>query len=162
MAPRKTPARKRVRSPITRAARERFLAHLGNGHTIKSSAAAAAPKVPGTKAWYRLRKTDAEFAELWDEALEEGIQQLEEEARRRAVEGVTVPIMYRGEQVASVQEFSDTLLIFLLKAKRPEVYRDRHHVEHHGLPAAEVKLTFDPSPLVGSAEALGVARNGHN
>jgi hypothetical protein len=43
-------------------------------------------------------------------------------------------IYHQGVQVGTetVTEYSDTLLIFLLKAKRPEVYRDRTEVKHTG------------------------------
>ena len=46
--------------------------------------------------------------------------------------------MYRGEQVASVREFSDTLM-FLLRARRPEAYRENATVrhEHPGRPSDE-------------------------
>ena len=40
---------------------------------------------------------------------------LEAEARRRAVEGVRKPVFYQGVICGWVGEYSDTLLIFLLK-----------------------------------------------
>jgi hypothetical protein len=48
---------------------------------------------------------------------------LEDEAVRRAYEGVERPVFQGGKQVGVVREYSDTLLIFLLKALRPEKYR---------------------------------------
>lgn len=60
---------------------------------------------------YRLRDRDPEFAAEWDEREEEATDELEEEAKRRALDG------------------SDTLLIFLLKSRRPNVYRERVSVE---------------------------------
>jgi hypothetical protein len=52
------------------------------------------------------------FAEQWDEALQQAVDLLEQEAWRRA------------------RATSDVLLIFLLKAHRPEMYREttRHEV----------------------------------
>lgn len=50
---------------------------------------------------------------------------LESEATRRAVKGVEEPVFYQGEKCGEVQKYSDTLLIFLLKAARPEKYRER-------------------------------------
>ena len=35
------------------------------------------------------------------------------------------PVFYHGEICGSVREYSDTAAIFLLKGRRPEVYRDR-------------------------------------
>ncbi|SFW16265.1 hypothetical protein [Chitinophaga sancti] len=57
---------------------------------------------------------------------------LEDEANRRAVKGVKKGIYYKGKRVAWVQEYSDTLLIVLLKAHAPEKYKDRTSNEHSG------------------------------
>ena len=56
---------------------------------------------------------------------------MEAEARRRGVEGTLKPVFYKGEECGQVREYSDTLLIFLLKAHDPK-YRDRQQVEHSG------------------------------
>ncbi len=61
----------------------------------------------------------------WAEALREACDILEGEAWRRAVQGVERPIHYQGAQVDTIREYSDTLLIFLLKGARPEKYRER-------------------------------------
>jgi hypothetical protein len=63
--------------------------------------------------------------ELWDDAIEEGVDNAEEEAYRRAVHGVEKPVHYQGERVDKIQEFSDTLLIFLLKGRRSQIYGDK-------------------------------------
>lgn len=81
---------------------------------------------------YSWRNEDETFAEAWDEALDIAIEMLEEEARRRAQDGVLEPVYYLGAKVGSVRKYSDTLLIFLLKAHRPGKYRDHHSVEHSG------------------------------
>jgi hypothetical protein len=39
-------------------------------------------------------------------------------------------VFYQGQQFATVRKYSDTLLIFLLKGRKPERYRER--VEHSG------------------------------
>ena len=66
------------------------------------------------------------------EAREEACDALEAEARRRAVEGVRKPVYYRGEIVGTVKEYSDTLLIFLMKGAMPEKYRENVKIEHTG------------------------------
>lgn len=81
---------------------------------------------------YRARERNSRFAAEWDEAMEEATDALEKEARRRAVEGVSEPIFYQGQEVGTVQRYSDTLLIFLLKAHRPEKYRERYDVTTGG------------------------------
>jgi hypothetical protein len=78
----------------------------------------------GRRTAYNHREQDETFAARWDEAIEEGCDELEAEARRRAKDGVEKPVFWRGQRVATVQEYSDTLLIFLLKAYRPEKFRE--------------------------------------
>ena len=75
---------------------------------------------------YKRRKGSAGFRERWEEAREEAADLLEAEAVRRAVEGVERPVFYQGKQCGVIPEYSDTLLIFLLKAARPEKYRDNY------------------------------------
>lgn len=51
--------------------------------------------------------------------------------------GTPIMVPVRDEQgnkkIATVKKYSDTLLIFLLKAARPEKYRDRSETRHVGL-----------------------------
>ncbi len=83
---------------------ERFLALLSDyGNVTIAAKGAGVSRFTA----YRYRNTDTRFAQQWDAALELGIDGLEDEARRRAVLA------------------SDTLLIFMLKALRPEKYRER-------------------------------------
>ena len=70
--------------------------------------------------------------------LEDAVDLLEEEARRRALAG------------------SDLLLIFLLKAHRPQMYRGVINIEHHIRRAAE-EAGVDPDEAV--AEAQRILRN---
>lgn len=81
---------------------------------------------------YEHKNTDRTFAELWEEAMQNYADSLELEADRRAVEGTVKPIFYKGERISEVREYSDTLLIFRLKAIRPDQYRDRSQVDHSG------------------------------
>ena len=68
---------------------------------------------------------DEEYRAAFEAAKLEASDRLEEEARRRAVEGVDDPVYYKGEQVGVIRRYSDTLLIFLLKGAMPEKYTDR-------------------------------------
>jgi hypothetical protein len=45
---------------------------------------------------------------------------------RRAVEGVKRPVYRRGVLVGEITEYSDKLLMFLLKRRRPQVYERSH------------------------------------
>jgi hypothetical protein len=86
----------------------------------------AAEKIEiSTVTLYEHRKNDAEFAAAWDQAWKDGCTVLEREAQRRAVLGTTEPVFYKGEVVGAVQKYSDLLLIFLMKARQPEKYREK-------------------------------------
>lgn len=58
-------------------------------------------------ACYGARRRDPAFAQAWDDAKSEAIENLEKVAYERA------------------KSMSDTLVIFLLKSHKPSVYRDR-------------------------------------
>jgi len=79
---------------------------------------------------YEWREADEEFRRRWNKAAEIGAEALEDEAVRRAHEGWEDPVFYQGTQCATVRKYSDTLLIFLLKGRKPERYRER--IEHSG------------------------------
>ena len=74
--------------------------------------------------WYRHRRKSERFAAAWAEALDEGIEKLEEEALQRAIGGTRQPVFFRGEKIGEVRRYSDALLMFLLRAHRPQRYRD--------------------------------------
>lgn len=80
---------------------------------------------------YKWRDDDPAFAAEWDEAVEEGCDVLEDEARRRAL-GYDEVTMEGGVEVKRVTKYSDNLLMFTLKARRPEKFRDNSRVEHAG------------------------------
>lgn len=71
---------------------------------------------------------DEEYVAAFQEARVAAAEKLEQEARRRAVEGTQKPVFQGGKQVGAVQEYSDTLLIFLMKGAMPEKYRDNYHL----------------------------------
>ena len=75
--------------------------------------------------FYEHRKADAAFETQVSEALEDAGDILETEAWRRAVKGVLKPVFQQGSRVGSIREYSDTLLIFLLKGTKPQKYKDR-------------------------------------
>jgi hypothetical protein len=103
--------------------KEIVLAMLAGGATYAAAAAAIGAHRRTIMKW---PDNDEEFAERWKDAIEEGIDRLEDEAIRRARDGVKRPVFYMGQVVGYVQEYSDSLLRFLLEAKRPAVYRVRN------------------------------------
>lgn len=78
----------------------------------------------GRQTVYDWRDTDPKFAEAWLKAKDQGADVLESEAVRRATVGTKKPVFQGGKRVGYVQEFSDTLLIFLLKGAMPKKYGD--------------------------------------
>lgn len=130
--------------------KSRFLesyAELGN---IKAAAKAASV---GRRSHYEWLKADEAYAANFAEAQAEAIDTLEREARRRAVEGVLEPVYQVGEKVGTIRKFSDTLLIFLLKGAKPDVYRERF--EHSGGLALKPVATLSDAEL--DAELLKYA-----
>jgi hypothetical protein len=81
---------------------------------------------------YLWREIDELFAEGWERALKVGAEALEDEARRRAFEGVLEPVFHLGQEVATIRKYSDTLAIFLLKGALPDKYRENSKVELTG------------------------------
>lgn len=73
---------------------------------------------------YALRQhPEAEsFRVAWDAALALGVQRLADIAMERAIEGVAVPVFWRGEQVGERREYSNWLLMCLLRHHAPDRY----------------------------------------
>ena len=93
---------------------------------------------------YQTRNRNKTFRRLWNEALEEAVDRLNGEARRRAM-GIKRDIYYAGKVVGTKNVYSDSLLMFLLKAHRPQLYRDNVKVEHSGVMevTGDRKVTFE-------------------
>src|SRR5574340_1637618 len=82
---------------------------------------------------YKWLETDSRFAAGYEDARREVVEMLETEAVRRAVEGVKKPVgFYQGRSITTVKEYSDTLLIVLLKAHAPEKYHEKHEISGPG------------------------------
>lgn len=84
---------------------------------------------------YTHRKTDANFAAAWEEGLEASTERLEAEAIRRGVDGVDEPLTYQDSIFGHKKRYSDNLLMFVLKKRKPE-YRD------NALPPPPQRVTF--------------------
>jgi len=112
-----------------------FLSVLRNGLSITAACQQAGLTRSLVYVW---RKEDAEFAAAWDDAVEMGIDRLEDEAYRRAHDGVQKPVFHQGEICGHIREFSDTLLIFTLKAKRRARYGDRQEIG--GIDGAPIEI----------------------
>ena len=71
-----------------------FLEQLTASGNVSASARAAG--INSTTV-YALRKSNGDFAAAWEQALEDASDELEAEARRRAVRGVQEPVVYQGQ-----------------------------------------------------------------
>ena len=102
--------------------RETFLALVAKGYTVTD-----AVKQVGLsrRAVYYLRDRDPDFAERLREAYEASSELLEAGAFQRAMGRDEVTGVDKDGQPIFIKKYSDVLLIFLLKARKPEVYRDR-------------------------------------
>jgi hypothetical protein len=70
----------------------------------------------------RHRRNDEEFARQWEEVFETAVDQLEQSALDRAINGWDEPVFYCGEVVGYVRKFSTALTIFMLKSWRRDRY----------------------------------------
>lgn len=104
---------------------------------------------------YLRRESHPDFARRWDEALEESLDLLESEARRRAERGTEKPVFYQGSECGQIQEYSDTLMIFLLKAHRPEKFRDKFEHQHAGAVRIEIEYINTPFEATDAPSGAG-------
>lgn len=123
---------------LSRKKRRIFLRVLAQ--TGKVTAAARSVGYTDTSYLQRLRRDDEEFAREWDVAVKSAANVLEEEAIRRAMEGVMEPIYYKGQCVGHKLNYSDQLMMFLMRGMDPERYRD-------GSRGARVNVAFGVAVL---------------
>ena len=143
-----------------------FLATLRTSANVRRSADAA--KINRTTA-YNWRDADPAFAAAWDGAIEDAVDTLEQEAWRRAHDGVEKPIYQQKELVGHVQEYSDALMMFLLKAHRPVKFRETIRAEHTGENGGPIEVkpfsygaaiaAIAPGP-VGNRQPSGAVQGG--
>jgi hypothetical protein len=125
-------------SRLTSAKRKLFLkAYVASGTIV---GAARAVSVSDTLHYDWMK--DPEYAAAFVEAEKQAIAYLEAELFRRVYEGTEEPVVYQGElsyrkdkngkltnKPLTIRRKNDTLLIFALKGKKPDVYRDNFRGE---------------------------------
>lgn len=116
-----------------KATRRDFIRALGEQCGVVKWACEAINVKPDSAYYYRTQFPD--FAEAWDETVRNSLAALEAEAQRRALDG------------------SDSLLMFLLKSRAPEIYRERYDIKHSGSIGTGVDEKTDE-------ELLDIARRG--
>jgi hypothetical protein len=93
-----------AKDPCRSAVQNRFIRALRAQPDVKRAARLAGTDVQTIYFW---KRTDRAFRDSWESALEEAVDELEGIALQRAKTG------------------SDTLLMFMLRAHRPQTYRDQ-------------------------------------
>lgn len=99
----------------------KFIGALMEGATITDASKAAGVHITMP---YKRRVEDIEFRKAWNDACEIGTELLEQEAIRRAYHGIEKSIYYKGVEVGTTREYSDPLMQFILKGRKPHVYRE--------------------------------------
>jgi phage terminase small subunit len=109
---------------------------------------------------YKWLEYDEEYRNQFEEAKEASADELEEEARRRAIHGVArvkfhmgKPIMIKDPKTKKLvvyveHEYSDRLLEMLLKAKRPKEFGQQKQEIEHNVPAIDKFIDEELAKLV--------------
>ncbi len=131
--------------------------------TGKKGLAAKLAGIDRSAVYQRGWRDDPGFQEALKRAREMAADILEAEAFRRAVEGVEKPVgWYKGKPGGYVREYSDVLLIFMLKGMLSDRYRERvdvrgvlAHLDISALPDALIaRLAAGENPISVLAPVL--------
>lgn len=113
---------------------------------------------------YDWLKNDEGFRGRFDSARELAFAALEDEAVRRAMHGIRRYKFHEGKPIRTQAgehyyelEFSDRLMEVLLRANRPEKYRERYDVKHSHSAPGVVLLQVDEDNAGDGAGAGAVA-----
>ncbi len=168
----RTPKKGAVRKTTAPDWAPRFLSALAATANVSASCLAAGI---ARNTVYLRRDADEGFAKRMADALEDAVDDLELEARRRARDGLRRVKFHQGDPIlvplfredglpaldergAAVlvpyveHEYSDTLMIFLLKAHRPEKYRENVKVEVTGKVISTIEISHDDGPEVPAGD----------
>lgn len=135
---------------ITPGLEDIYLGVLAEGMTHSAAAEATGFTL---NAWRHYRRINKAFEERVVDALETGTDVLEDEARRRAATGTEKGVWYKGERVGAEREYSDQLLMFILRARRPDKYRERYDVQ-------QTNVTDLAQRMVEGRKRLNAERSG--
>ena len=114
-----------------------FFTALGQRGIVKDACIAA--DIHRSTVYEYLKAGPQEWEDRYRIAEEEAADTLENEAYRRAVEGVDEPVFQMGGQVGTRRVYSDALLVRLLQARRPSKFRNNVSAELTGADGGEIK-----------------------
>lgn len=108
---------------MNRAMKDVFLRDLAQHGIVRLAAQTANPQTKtgkgAARAFYDERLRDPNFAEAWDEAVEEAGAQIEAEIVRRGVNGFEEQRMDANGRVTILRRYSDPCLLALARARIP-------------------------------------------
>lgn len=102
-----------------------IIAWLEKGYTLGLAAEKADINRRTLIEW---RQADEDFNKRVEDAIERGTDLLEDEAKRRATDGVDEPVFQQGECVGFKRVYSDTLMTMILGGRRTKYGRTRTEV----------------------------------
>jgi hypothetical protein len=130
--------------------RELFLDALRKGFSFSGALKASGLARSTVHDW---KQAEPDFRTAWEDAVEEGTDSAEDEMRRRAIEGTAEYVVSQGRLVKDengtpleVRKYSDNLLAMMLKARRPNVHRERVSTEISGPNGGPIE-TAEASPV---------------
>lgn len=136
--------------------REKFLEGLVLGMNAAKAAERAGASI---RSLYNWRDSDEEFKAEWQKCYRIGTDALEAEAQRRATSGVEEPVYYKGVVVGVTRKHSDTLLMFLLKARDPYRFCDSTRAAAIAKETAAIEAQkLDNSTVASSAAIAALER----
>lgn len=115
-----------ARSDATAAQKQRYLKGVATWGTVTAGCKEAKTTRATVFDW---RSSDPEFVQAEEQAHDALVDSMEAEAYRRSVKGVQRPVYQAGVLAGYVTEYSDLLLQLLLRANRPEKYREKNDVQ---------------------------------
>jgi len=119
--------------------------------TYGDTLAAACRAGISTSLLYRWKVHDAPFAARWDAARATNADAYERVLAERFFDGVDKPVIHQGQITDTYKEFDNSIGVFMLKALRPEKYRERvdvrHGLERGGSELPVRELVSDPAAL---------------
>lgn len=99
----------------------------------------------------RWRQEDKEFDARVKDALERGTDLIEDEAFRRATEGIDEPVFQQGGCIGFKRVYSDTLMQMILGGRRSSYGKQRH--EHTGADGGPIEHNIEVTFVAPKKEA---------
>ena len=115
---------------------------------------------------YKHRELDQVFREGWERSLIAGIERLEQASYERATDGVPRGVWMKDQKgkikkVETIRDYSDTLAIFLLKAHKPDKYRETFKTELSGPDGGPIAIATENLVKIVWPHETAVKSNGN-